>query len=107
MTTKCKPRSAHSCGWCNYHPDLPLWMSEIQLANYWSLFDENGEPLVAEIRAWSDRPADENRLSYACMGSHRRYYRPGADEWAWDEADLYEDGDLETGPTEPEGGLPN
>jgi len=62
-------------------------MSEEQLARYWSLLDENGNPLTGEIRAMSERPVEEGRLIYAVMGGHRRYYRPIADDWAWDEAD--------------------
>lgn len=107
-TCNCELSHNSRCRGCRGIPsDPPVWMSEVQLAHYWSLFDENGEPLVGEIRAWSARPVEENRLMYAVMGGHRRYCRPLADEWAWDELDLETDDDPWSASPERESLLPN
>jgi hypothetical protein len=104
-----RPLNFRGCGVCHsVGCHLPLWMSEVQLAKYWSLFDERGEPLIDEIRAWSERPAAEHKLYYARMGAHRRYYRPVADEWAWEEYELQRDNDYQSdSSSEPESDLPN
>lgn len=63
----------------------PLWMTETQLAEYWSIYGNDGRPTTAGIRSWANRPADEHPLPYANMGEMRRYHRETADKWALEE----------------------
>jgi hypothetical protein len=70
-------------------------MTELQLAAYWQLYDEQGAHSVTEIREWSARPRREHRLLYACMGPHKRYLRDLADDWAWTEAGHEDELDVE------------
>ena len=95
-----------SCDVCRgISRNLPIWMSEVQLAHYWVLFDKDSKPLIGEIRDWPDR-ACGHRLPYARMGDHRRFHRSAADNWAWDGYELEGEDDHESAPS-PEGDLPN
>jgi hypothetical protein len=62
------------------------WMSATQLAEYWQLHNDKGEPTVAGILKWSKRPQDQFPLPHAYMGDLLRFNRDDVDQWAREEA---------------------
>jgi hypothetical protein len=66
---------------------LPEWMSATQLADYWHLHNDKGEPTVAGILKWSKRPTDQFPLPHAYMGDLLRFNRDEANQWAREEAE--------------------
>ena len=66
---------------------LPVWMTEIQLAEYWQLRNKDGEITVHSIRTWTARPKEGHPLPCANMGEMRRYNREECDRWAREEAE--------------------
>lgn len=58
----------------------PVWMTELQLAEYWQLRNKDGELTVHSIRDWTKRAEDP--LPCANMGELRRYNREEVDRWA-------------------------
>jgi hypothetical protein len=67
---------------------LPEWMTTTELARYWRMTNEEGEPVTAGIISWANRPPDSHPLPCARMGEVRRFHREEADKWAWEEAEL-------------------
>jgi hypothetical protein len=63
------------------------WMSATQLAEYWQLHNDKGEPTVAGILKWSKRPPDQFPLPHAYMGDLLRFNREEANQWAKEEAE--------------------
>lgn len=66
---------------------LSVWMTEMQLAEYWQLRNKEDELTVHSIRTWTARPEDEHPLPCANMGEMRRYHREECDAWAREEAE--------------------
>ena len=63
------------------------WMSATQLAEYWHLHNERGEPTVAGILKWAKRSPDQFPLPHAYMGDLLRFNRDEANQWAKEEAE--------------------
>lgn len=63
------------------------WMSAIQLAEYWQLYNDKNEPTTAGILKWSKRPPDQFPLPHAYMGDLLRFNRQEVDLWAKQEAE--------------------
>lgn len=63
------------------------WMSAIQLAEYWQLYNDKNEPTTAGILKWSKRPSDQFPLPHAYMGDLLRFNREEVDLWAKKEAE--------------------
>lgn len=63
------------------------WMSAIQLAEYWQLYNDKNEPTTAGILKWSKRPPDQFPLPHAYMGDLLRFNRGEVDLWAKQEAE--------------------
>jgi hypothetical protein len=63
------------------------WMSAIQLAEYWQLYNDKNEPTTAGILKWSKRPHDQFPLPHAYMGDLLRFNRIEVDVWAKEEAE--------------------
>lgn len=61
-------------------------MTDVELARYWHIFNKEGEPVNAGIRAWAKRPPAEFPLPHAYMGDLLRFRREDADRWAVAEA---------------------
>src|SRR6266498_2654454 len=51
------------------------WMSATQLAEYWHLHNDKGEPTVAGIIKWSKRLPNQFPLPHAYMGDLLRFNR--------------------------------
>ena len=66
---------------------VPEWMSAIQLAEYWQLYNDKNEPTTAGILKWSKRPHDQFPLPHAYMGDLLRFKRIEVDLWAREEAE--------------------
>ena len=64
----------------------PDWMSTMQLAEYWQLYNDKNEPTTAGILKWSRRPPDQFPLPHAYMGDILRFNREEVDLWAKEEA---------------------
>ena len=69
-------------------PELPEWMTAMQLARYWQLVNAKGEPTTAAIMKWTKRSENEHPLPYCCMGDLLRFRREDVDGWAAEEAAL-------------------
>ena len=65
----------------------PDWMSAVQLAQYWQLYNDKNEPTTAGILKWSKRPSDQFPLPHAYMGDLLRFNREEVDLWAKEEAE--------------------
>lgn len=65
----------------------PEWMSAVQLAEYWQLYNDKNEPTTAGILKWSKRPSDQFPLPHAYMGDLLRFNREVVDLWAKEEAE--------------------
>ena len=63
------------------------WMSAIQLAEYWQIFNDKNEPTTAGILKWVKRPPDQFPLPHAYMGDLLRFNRKDVDLWAKEEAE--------------------
>lgn len=63
------------------------WMTAIQLAEYWQLYNKDGEPTTAGILKWAKRSPDEFPLPHAYMGDMMRFNREEANQWAKEEAE--------------------
>ncbi|MGH9931735.1 MAG: hypothetical protein ACREA9_21245 [Pyrinomonadaceae bacterium] len=63
------------------------WMSAIQLAEYWQLYNDKNEPTTAGILKWSKRQPDQFPLPHAYMGDLLRFNRGEVDLWAKQEAE--------------------
>jgi hypothetical protein len=63
------------------------WMSAIQLAEYWQLYNDKSEPTTAGILKWSKRQPDHFPLPHAYMGDLLRFNRGEVDLWAKQEAE--------------------
>jgi hypothetical protein len=57
------------------------WMSAMQLAEYWQLYNDKNEPTTAGILKWSKRRPDQFPLPHAYMGDLLRFNRSGVDLW--------------------------
>lgn len=68
-------------------PPLRDWMSAIQLAEYWQMYNDKNEPTTAGILKWSKRPEDQFPLPHAYMGDLLRFNRNEVDLWAKQEAE--------------------
>ena len=66
---------------------MPEWMSAVQLAQYWQLYNDKNEPTTAGILKWSRRPLDQFPLPHAYMGDLLRFNREEVDLWAKEEAE--------------------
>jgi len=66
---------------------LREWMSAVQLAEYWQLYNDKNEPTTAGILKWSKRPLDQFPLPHAYMGDLLRFNREEVDLWAKEEAE--------------------
>jgi hypothetical protein len=66
---------------------MPDWMSAVQLAQYWQLYNDKNEPSTAGILKWSRRPLDQFPLPHAYMGDLLRFNREEVDLWAKEEAE--------------------
>jgi len=66
---------------------MPDWMSAVQLAQYWQLYNDKNEPTTAGILKWSRRPLDQFPLPHAYMGDLPRFNREEVDLWAKEEAE--------------------
>jgi hypothetical protein len=66
---------------------MPDWMSAVQLAQYWQLYNDKNEPTTAGILKWSRRPLDQFPLPHAYMGDLLRFNREEVDLWAKKEAE--------------------
>jgi hypothetical protein len=66
---------------------MPDWMSAVQLAQYWQLYNDKNEPTTAGILKWSRRPLDQFPLPHAYMGDLLRFNREEVDLWAKEEAE--------------------
>ena len=58
------------------------WMSAIQLAEYWQLYNDKSEPTTAGILKWTKRPPEQFPLPHAYMGDLLRFNRDEVDLWA-------------------------
>jgi hypothetical protein len=67
-------------------PPAPEWMTDVELASYWRLFNEDGETVTAGIRSWAKRLPDQFPLPHAYMGDLLRFNRDEVDRWAKEEA---------------------
>lgn len=63
------------------------WMTAIQLAEYWQLYNKDGEPTTAGILKWAKRSPEEFPLPHAYMGDMMRFHRDEANRWAKEEAE--------------------
>ena len=63
------------------------WMSASELAEYWHLHNEKGEPTVSGILKWSKRPPNQFPLPHAYMGDLLRFHRDEVNQWAREEAE--------------------
>ncbi len=63
------------------------WMSAMQLAEYWQLYNDKNEPTTAGILKWSKRRPDQFPLPHAYMGDLLRFNRSEVDLWAKEEAE--------------------
>lgn len=63
------------------------WMTALQLAEYWQLYNKDGEPTTAGILKWSKRSPDQFPLPHAYMGDMVRFNRDEANQWAKQEAE--------------------
>ena len=74
-------------------PPMPIamasaeWMSATQLADYWHLHNDKGDPTVAGILKWAKRSPDQFPLPHAYMGYLLRFNRDEANQWAKEEAE--------------------
>jgi hypothetical protein len=74
-------------------PPMPIamasaeWMSATQLADYWHLHNDKGDPTVAGILKWAKRSPDQFPLPHAYMGDLLRFNRDEANQWAKEEAE--------------------
>lgn len=74
-------------------PRMPIaiasveWMSATQLAEYWHLHNDKGEPTVAGIIKWAKRPPNQFPLPHAYMGDLLRFHRDEVNQWAREEAE--------------------
>ncbi|MGH9969766.1 MAG: hypothetical protein ACREBG_18505 [Pyrinomonadaceae bacterium] len=68
-------------------PLVREWMSAIQLAEYWQLYNDKDEPTTAGILKWSKRGPDQFPLPHAYMGDLLRFNRDEVDAWAKQEAE--------------------
>jgi len=68
-------------------PKTQDWMTAIQLAEYWQLYNDKNEPTTAGILKWSRRPLDQFPLPHAYMGDLLRFNREEVDLWAKEEAE--------------------
>jgi hypothetical protein len=66
---------------------MPDWMSAVQLAQYWQLYNDKNEPTTTGILKWSKRPLDQFPLPHAYMGDLLRFNREEVDLWAKEEAE--------------------
>src|SRR5215213_3168703 len=71
----------------NQAEQVPEWMTDVELARYWRIFNKDGEPVTAGIRSWAKRPPDEYPLPHAYMGDLLRFRREDVDRWAVEEAE--------------------
>jgi hypothetical protein len=62
------------------------WMTAGQLADYWQLYNKDGEPTTAGIMKWAKRSPDKFPLPHAYMGDLMRFHRHEVDQWAKEEA---------------------
>src|ERR1051326_339063 len=62
------------------------WMTARQLAEYWQIYSEEGEPRTAGILKWARRPPDQFPLPHGYMGDLIRFKRGDVDRWAIEEA---------------------
>lgn len=58
------------------------WMTAKQLAEYWQLFSDEGEPRTGGILKWVRLPPDQHPLPHAYMGDLLRFKREDVDHWA-------------------------
>ena len=63
------------------------WMSAIQLAEYWQLYNDKNEPTTAGILKWTRRPPEQFPLPHAYMGDFMRFNRNDVDLTAREEAE--------------------
>ena len=63
------------------------WMSATQLAEYWHLHNDRGEPTVAGIIKWAKRSPSQFPLPHAYMGDLLRFHRDEVNQWAREEAE--------------------
>jgi len=63
------------------------WMTATQLAEYWHLQNDRGEPTVAGIMKWAKRPPNDFPLPHAYMGDLLRFNRDEVNQWAKEEAE--------------------
>lgn len=63
------------------------WLTATQLAEYWQLYNKDGEPTTAGIMKWAKRPPDEFPLPHAYMGDMMRFHRDAVNQWAKEEAE--------------------
>jgi len=63
------------------------WMSATQLAEYWHLHNDKGEPTVAGIIKWAKRSPNQFPLPHAYMGDLLRFHRDEVNQWAREEAE--------------------
>jgi hypothetical protein len=69
-------------------PRMPIamasveWMSATQLAEYWHLHNDKGEPTVAGIIKWAKRSPSQFPLPHAYMGDLLRFHRDEVNQWA-------------------------
>ncbi len=68
-------------------PVIGEWMSAAQLADYWHLHNDKGEPTVAGIIKWAKRPQDQFPLPHAYMGDLLRFNRDEVNQWAKEEGE--------------------
>jgi hypothetical protein len=64
------------------------WMTEMQLAQYWHLYNKTGQLTTESIRKWSARAESDHPLPCGNVGDLRRYHRDEVDQWAREEAAL-------------------
>ena len=62
------------------------WMTALQLAEYWQLYNDKGEPTTAGIMKWAKREPEQSPLPHASMGDLFRFNRDDANQWAREEA---------------------
>ena len=72
-----------------------VWMTEMQLAEYWQLRNKDGELTVHSIRKWAMRP--DNPLPCGNLGEIRRYHKDDVDRWAREEAERLRKADKQKG----------
>jgi hypothetical protein len=65
---------------------LPEWMTDVELARYWRIFNDDNEPVTAGIRSWAKRLPDQFPLPHAYMGDLLRFNRSEVDKWAKEES---------------------